>query len=395
MHVAFVTLQYPPGGIGGIGTYVQTVARTMTDAGHDVTVICVADGQTRSTTMEGGVRVERFAPPRPRWLWRRLVAPRQSLRVRVQHALWSAWALWRLGHRFDVVEVPEWKAQGLFLPMLRRGPVVVHLHLTFELEHAWNGTVPSRGQRLSYRLERRTATRAAARTATSRQTTRRPDGPPWIADDLVQIVAPPISVEEWSAIPSVIDTDPVVVFVGRLERRKAPEQLVEALGLLRDEVPGLRAVFAGRTMNTGGRPYVDVLEELAGHHGVACEFRDPISTRTGMVALYREARVVAVPSRFETLSMVALEAMAAGRPAVITDQVGAVEWIGDEFPELVVPFGDPRLLADALRPHLVSATHAADTGRRSHDLVASICAADQVVSSRLAVYQRLDAARHR
>ena len=385
MRVAFVTLQYPPTGIGGIGAYVQTVAEAFADAGHDVTVVCVASGQTRSTTVESGVRVERFAPPRPAWLWRRFVAPRQSFRVRVQHALWSAWALWRLGRDFDVIEVPEWKAQGLLLALVRRGPVVVHLHLTFELEHAWNGTAPSLGHRLSYRLERATAARAAVLTATSHQTTRLPDGSAWI-DDEVKIVTPPIRVSDWSGCPPVIDTDPIVVFIGRLERRKAPEVLIEALGLLRDDVPGVRAVFAGRNMHLEGRPSVDFLGELGARHGVTCEFRDPISTRAGMLELYGEARVVAVPSRFETLSMVAFEALACGRPAVVTDQVGAAEWIGDQFPELVVPFGDARALSDALRPFLQDPHHASAIGGRGHELVSQICDVGQLVATRTRVY---------
>ncbi len=387
MRVAFVTLQYPPGGIGGIGAYVQTVAEALAAAGHDVTVICVARGQSRSTAIESGVRVERFAPPRPAWLWRRFVAPRQSFRVRIQHALWSAWALWRLGRDFDVIEVPEWKAQGLLLPTVRRGPVVVHLHLTFELEHAWNGTEPSLGNRLSYRLERWTAARAAVLTATSCQTTQLPDGSSWIED--VQIVTPPIRVADWSGCRPVIDTDPVVLFIGRLERRKAPEVLIEALGLLGDEVPGVRAVFAGRSMHLEGRPSVDHLGELAERHGVACEFRDPVSTRAGMLELYGDARVVVVPSRFETLSMVAFEALACGRPGVITDQVGAVEWIGDRLPELVVPFGDARVLADVLRPFLEDPSHAAAVGGRGRELVEQICDVERLVASRMRVYRGL------
>lgn len=389
MRVAFVTLQYPPATVGGIGTYVQTVATMLAADGHDVTVVCAAAGQTRSTQMEDGVRVERLPPPGPASFWSRVVRPDQAFRVRIQHALWSAWATWRLRRRFDVVEAPEWKAQGLLLGLVCRRPVVVHLHLTFELEHAWNGAAPSRGQRLAHRLERWTARRATALTATSRQTTRFPDGSLLVPDEHVEIVAPPVRVDDWAECRPVTTTGPTILFVGRLERRKAPELLLEAASLLVDEVPGLRVVFVGRVMNTGGRPYADLLRELASRHGIECELREPTADTGELLELYSEARVVAVPSRFETLSMVVFEALASGRPAVMTDQVGAAEWVEPDLPDLVVPFGDPAALADALRPHLCDAAHADAVGRRGRELVQDVCAPANVVESRLHVYRRI------
>lgn len=389
MRLAFVTLQYPPDAVGGIGTYVQTVATALAAAGHDVTVICPAAGQARSTSIEDGVRVERFAPPGPERLWKRFVAPEQSFRVRIQHALWSAWAVRSLRARVDVVEVPEWKAQGLLIRLLSRLPVVVHLHLTYELEQAWNGVTPSRGQRLSHRLERLTATRATARTATSRQTTRFPDGSCLVPDREVEIVAPPIPVEEWAGCGAVTRTDPTVLFVGRLERRKAPELLLDALARLVDEVEDLRVVFVGRAMNTGGRSYVDVLREQAAEHGIRCEIRGPTASKDEMLDLYESARVVAIPSRFETLSMVAFEALACGRPAVMTDQIGAAEWVRGHLDDLVVPFGDADALANALRPHLTDVAHAVTVGERGRTLVREVCAPERVVDSRMQVYRRL------
>lgn len=387
MRIAFVTLQYPPGGVGGIGTYVETVAAALAAAGHEVTVVCAAGGQARSSTVEDGVRVERFGLLGPARVWERLVSPHQALRVRIHHAVSSAWALWRTSGRFDVVEVPEWKAQGLLLRFLRRGSVVVHLHLAFELQAAWNGAMPSTGWRISFALERWTARLAAARTATSLQTRRLPDGATWLAGAPVQVVAPPLRRGPWSACPPVEQTEPVVLFVGRLERRKAPEVLVEALGRLAGEVAGLRVVFVGRAMGADERSYAEVVQARAAELGVGCELVEPTADAGALGAHYARARVVAVPSRFETLSMVVFEALASGRPAVITDRVGAVEWIGGALPELVVPADDAEALAGALRPLLVDAERAGELGRRGRRLVDALTGADRVVLDRLRVYE--------
>ena len=388
MRIAFVTLQYPPTGVGGIGTYVETIASALVRAGHEVTVVCAARDQRRSSAVEAGVRVERFSTLGPRWLWDRLVAPHQALRVRIHHALSSAWALWRVGQRFDVVEVPEWKAQGLLLRLVRRGAVVVHLHLGFELQAAWNGATASRGWRISFALERWTARLARECTATSERTRRLPDGSTWLASRQVEVVAPPLRSGPWRGCPRVQDTDPVVLFVGRLERRKAPEVLVEALGSIAAEVPGCRVVFVGRVMGADDRSYADLVQARAAELGVACELHPPTADPDVLAALYGRARVVAVPSRFETLSMVVFESLACGRPVVMTDQVGAVEWIGSELPELVVRSEDVTALASALRPHLVDADHAASVGERGRRLVASITADERVVDDRVRVYEQ-------
>lgn len=387
MRIAYITSQYPPDGIGGIGTYVRTVATVLAEDGHDVTVICATRDQRRSSTVEYGVRVERFPAAGPAWLWKRVVLPRQTFRVRIHAAVSSAWALWRLGRRFDVIEAPEWKAQGLLLAAARRGPVVVHIHLPIELEQAWNGTGPSRGRRLSFVLERWTVAKASARTATSRQSTLGPGGEPWVPEHEVEVVTPPVRAERWAKCPSVLDTGPIVLFVGRLERRKAPELLVEAMAQLADDMPQIRAVFVGRPMNRGGQSYAVLLESLAAQRGVAIELRPPVTTEEQMLELYGSARVVAVPSRFETLSMVTLEALACGRPVVMTDGVGASEWIADALPELVVPNGDAGALAAALRPHLTDPGHAQAMGERGQRLVAELCSDRNVVDSRIDVYR--------
>lgn len=383
MQIGFVTLQYPPADPGGIGTYVGVVARSLAAAGHDVTVICAADGQRRSSTVEGGVRVERFGLLGPDRLRRRLVRPSQTQRIRLLHALSSAWALRRTGRAFDVVEVPEWKAQGLLLPR----PSVVHLHLTLEIQHAWIGLHASWKVRLSYLLERMSVVRATTCTAASRQTTRLPSGRSWMPDERIQIVSPPLDLTQWSTDIDVETTEPVVLFVGRLEKRKAPELLVDALRQLREEGVRARAVFVGRPMQLDGRPYDEVLETAARAAQVPIELRSPIEDPVQLSRLYDQARVVAVPSHFETLSMVVLEAFASGRPAVMTDQVGAAEWLRNEVPECVVPADDARALADALRPHLTDPAHAGEVARRGRERVRELCSAERIVASRLVAYR--------
>jgi starch synthase len=66
------------------------------------------------------------------------------------------------------------------------------------------------------------------------------------------------------------------------------------------------------------------------------------------VPAYEEADVVAVPSRFEPLGMVAAEALALGAPVVASRVGGLPDIVEHGVGGLLVPPGDPAALAAAL-----------------------------------------------
>jgi glycogen synthase len=389
VRILYVTRQVPPQGVGGIGTYVMALAAMMRDAGHDVTVLCASPGAGRSTEDRDGIVVEHVPALGPGWLWRALDRRSRWAASRLHGALSAAVALRRLRRSFDVIEAPEWKAEGLLLRWCRRGPVVVHLHLAQELVRRWSGGPWGRGVALAEAMERATVRRADAVTAASELSRTLPDGRRWLPSTTVTRVPPPLVLDRWAACPAVDGTEPVVLVVGHLERRKAPEVLVEALGRLAGDVPGLRAVFVGRAFagpGPGPGRYDDFVRAETARLGVPCEVLPPRPGAEAMDDLYAGARVVAVPSRYETLSMVALEGFACGRPVVMTDAVGAAEWVGDEVPGLVVPVDDPAALATALRPLLLDAGEAARMGLAGQRAVTAACATGEVVARRTAVY---------
>lgn len=143
---------------------------------------------------------------------------------------------------------------------------------------------------------------------------------------------------------------PVAVCVGRLCRQKGQDVLLAAWPRARAAVPEARLVLVGdgpdRLALTAAAPA-----------GVL--FAGPSADPR---AWYAAADVVVLPSRWEGLSLVQLEAMASARCVLATD-VGGVR---EALPEIatVVPAGDPAALGDALaqrlaRPALAAAEAAA------------------------------------
>ncbi|PZH14929.1 glycosyltransferase family 1 protein [Streptomyces sp. NTH33] len=130
---------------------------------------------------------------------------------------------------------------------------------------------------------------------------------------------------------------PLVVCVGRLCRQKGQDVLLRAWDAVVREVPGARLALVG------DGPDDDRLRELA----------PPSVLFAGAVAdarpWYRAADLVVLPSRWEGMALAPLEAMACGRPVVVTDVDGARESLPSSFTDrCLVPPENPAVLAGAL-----------------------------------------------
>jgi glycosyltransferase involved in cell wall biosynthesis len=165
-----------------------------------------------------------------------------------------------------------------------------------------------------------------------------------------------------------LDERPTVVCVGRLCRQKGQDILLKAWPAIVSGVPEARLVLVG------DGPDAKLLRHRAGE-GVRL-----VGERADVGDWLAAADVVAVPSRWEGMSIGMLEAMARGRSVVASDVGGAQEALGREAGE-VVPSEDAFALANAIVTRLRDPAQAAAEGRaaresaeRSHDLRATTAA---------------------
>ncbi|HTU84579.1 MAG TPA: glycosyltransferase family 4 protein [Solirubrobacteraceae bacterium] len=136
--------------------------------------------------------------------------------------------------------------------------------------------------------------------------------------------------------------EPVVLCVGRLHNaQKRLSDVMRAVALLPDT---WRLRIAG---NGPDRPTLERLSEELGLQG-RVEYLGFVSEGTKLRDLYRSASVVALPSAYEGLPMVLLEAMSCGTPVVGSDIPAIAEVIERGRTGILVPVGDPRRLAEAL-----------------------------------------------
>jgi glycosyltransferase involved in cell wall biosynthesis len=133
---------------------------------------------------------------------------------------------------------------------------------------------------------------------------------------------------------------PVVGFVGRIEPRKGPLDLVRAAPAIRAAVPDVRIVLVGDD------PY-DSAPDYAAQVRAAQDVEHIPWVPDG-AAVMRHLDVLVAPSRQEPFGTVLAEAMAAGTPVVATRVGGLAEVVADGVTGRLVAPGDPAELAAAV-----------------------------------------------
>lgn len=152
---------------------------------------------------------------------------------------------------------------------------------------------------------------------------------------------PAAAAEDADAAPG---DDPLILAVGRLERYKGHQRVIDALPRVLREYPRARLRIAG------WGPNADALQSRAASLGVQERVEIagvPPEDRRAMIALLLQASVVALLSDYEAHPIAALEASALGRPLVVSG-AGAFDSFVDRGMALRASENDPDAVADAV-----------------------------------------------
>jgi glycosyltransferase involved in cell wall biosynthesis len=178
-----------------------------------------------------------------------------------------------------------------------------------------------------------------------------------------------------------LDPNAVILgFVGRLVQQKAPENLMRAFAIVAPRFPNVRLAVVG------SGPLEGMAREEALRLGIADRV-DWLGVRSGP-AVMKAFDAFVLPSRYEGLPYVLIEALGAGLP-IVTTRIGGVGVLVEEgINGYTVPHSRPDLLADGM------AALAADPALRARMGAASLAkspyfSADRMVEDNLSVYAGL------
>ena len=164
----------------------------------------------------------------------------------------------------------------------------------------------------------------------------------------------PISKAEAKARIGIPIQDKNILFAGRIEPLKGIDTLLVAISMIQECMP--EAVKNVCVAIIGGDPWADDPEpEMARLQQLREKLRihDLVTFLGGkdQAALpnyYAAAEMVVVPSHYESFGMVALEAMAMGRPVIASEVGGLAFLVQDNETGFHVPSRDPEALAEKI-----------------------------------------------
>ncbi len=139
----------------------------------------------------------------------------------------------------------------------------------------------------------------------------------------------------------------VVLFVGEIGARKGVHDLIEAVALISDDIPTLAVRIVGTEGSPGiAKSYEERVKELGLQDTVTL-----LGPRMGadLIAEYRAAEVLALPSYAENQPSVLIEAMATGACVISSTLTPIMAVVSHRVNGLLVHPGDTAALADALK----------------------------------------------
>lgn len=345
MNICLVSREYPTDDhAGGIGTYTEKTARGLARIGQNVSVITEAQGAP-STRVENGVTVIRLAPPQGRG---RLVARARAVSRTVES----------LPHTADIVQVCEHRAEGFWLALRkhRKTKLVTRLATPSFLVHELNSHSQNAGVRALYYSD-----------PLERLQTRRSDAVLSLSDALADIVCKRWRIprdrvttvmngvdfaerfkSEAADLPAELHNKEYLLYFGRLEERKGVHVLAQALPEVLARHPELHIVFAGNNLlSYRGMPMQAFIEQCNEQYRDRLHFYPRLPQRQ-LYPLLAHALFAVLPSLWEALGNVCLEAQDMGKPVVATLGSGFGEVIEDGRSGLLVPPSDVPALRQAM-----------------------------------------------
>ena len=173
----------------------------------------------------------------------------------------------------------------------------------------------------------------------------------------------------------------VVAAIGNLWPVKGHRTLIEAVALVKNRLPGVKFVCAGEG------PERAYLENRILELGLQNRFF-LLGHRLDVPALLLRVQAACLCSSAEGLSNALMEAMAARLPLIATRVGGNPELVRDGDNGFLVPYGDPRALAEKLVTLLSDKQRMAAMGRRGRERVESELSLQRMADGHGALYRR-------
>lgn len=352
MRVVMLSWEYPPKRVGGIAAALEGLAPALARCGVEVHVVTCGDaGGAAEDTPAPNLFIHRVLVEEASndfFHWVHLLNAQMERRVDDLLDEWARKEKRRKTRKPTVLHVHDWLGQfaGISLKHRYRLPMLSTIHAT---EYGRNSGIYTETQRYINRCEWELAYeswRVIVCTEFMRREVGHALGVPaektdiiynGVESDTFDFDFPADARAEFRS-RFAGPHEKIIYFIGRMVWEKGAQVLIEALPHVLAQVPAKLVIAGG-----GERSH---LESLARNFGVwdNTYFTGRISDED-RDRLYQVADAAVYPSLYEPFGIVALEAMAAGVPVVVSDAGGLPEVVQHNVSGTTTFAGDPSSLA--------------------------------------------------
>jgi glycosyltransferase involved in cell wall biosynthesis len=369
-----VTREFPPAS-GGIGYYVYNLSRNLIQRGHEVTVITRGKaGKTINRSVDGINLFEAsFFPVYP-------------IHLEIHGFFVSA----------IVKEIDKLKKISLIhlhspvVPAIRtKLPILSTIHTAMKVDSTYHEVIDP------YSLVEKAQSRfftPLAELQTLRDSNRVTAVSPSIAKELqnyrvktghVDVVWN--GVDENKFCPGKTEgSSEYVLYTGVLRARKGLFDLLKSAEIVNSKFPDTKFVICG------AGPLLQKLQDQVKGMGLSAQviFTGRVS-REKLIEMYKKATIQVVPSIYEGLPTVVLEAMACGLPVIATNIGGSKDLISSGRNGLLVPVHSPELIAEKIMTLLCDKPNRLRLGRNARNTILENFTWDKITDNFIGLYQTL------
>ncbi len=345
MKILMLTWEYPPRIVGGIARVVHDLSHRLIKDGHEVHVITYKEGNVGDYENDKGVHVHRVN--------NYMINPNNFIDWIMQlnfNMIAKANELMEKEGKFDVIHAHDWLVTyaAKTLKNSYNIPIVATIHAT---ESGRNSGIHDEMQRYINDTEWLLTYEASEVLVNSnymKNELQRLFGLPF---EKINVVPNGINLTAFNGIERdydfrrqyAADNEKIILFLGRLVYEKGVQHLIAAMPKILANYHDAKLVIAGK----GGM--MDKLREQVNHLNIANKvyFTGYLNGKQ-VNKMYKAADISVFPSTYEPFGIVALEAMLAGVPTVVSDVGGLNEIVEHRVNGMKSYAGNANSLADSI-----------------------------------------------
>ena len=393
MRVIMFSWEYPPKIVGGISRHVYDLAHALVKQNIEVHVVTCEHPGAAAEEVEDGIHLYRVTPSGPgndfiHWVQLLNDAMLARADTLIAEILGRGDGLPLILHPHD------WLAHfaAAALKHKYRLPLVATIHAT---EYGRNNGINGPTQEYINSVEgdlQNEAWRVIVCTEFMKRECEHALCTPWDKMDVVpngvdaaKFKLPDFTLEEKAAFRAryAAPEEKIVFFVGRLVREKGVQVLIEALPKVRWGYHDTKLLICG-----GGQR--DHLVNLAAYLGMERHvYFAGFVPDDDLMKIYSIIDIACFPSLYEPFGIVALEAMAAKVPVVVSDAGGLPEVVENNVTGITTYAGNPNSLADGLLKLL----HEPETAQRmvaeAYERVQTVFNWHVIAAQTVSIYDRV------